>query len=171
MTNDVEVAEEILYPFKVPQIIAIGLNYRKHAEEAKLEVPRYPAVFIKTINSLNNPFADVKIPECCKAKDEMDFEGELAVIIKDKCKNVPETDAFNHILGYCIADDVSARRWQGKKGSNQWCRSKSFDNFTPLGPAVVYHTPSLNADQLMLRTFVNGKLMQVFLLCFEPSTL
>ncbi|KAK8799628.1 hypothetical protein WA158_006176 [Blastocystis sp. Blastoise] len=160
VTDKIDIAKELLYPIEAPQIIAIGLNYKQHAEEAKLPVPKYPAVFIKTINSLNNPFDDVIIPKCACAKDETDFEGELAIVIRDSCKNVKEEDAMKHVLGYCIADDVSARRWQGKKGSNQWCRSKSFDTFTPLGPQIVMRDTIQSPNALQLKTFVNGKEMQ-----------
>ncbi|GBG24466.1 Fumarylacetoacetate hydrolase domain-containing protein 2 [Hondaea fermentalgiana] len=120
---------------EVPCVWAAGLNYRKHAEETNMEVPRFPTLFMKATSSLNGPFGDIKTPAVCN--HEMDFEGELAVVIGKGGKDISVENAMDHVLGFTIAHDVSARRWQGRKGGGQWCRSKSFDTFLPLGPGIV----------------------------------
>jgi len=124
-----------LTPAVVPTIWAAGLNYRKHAEETKMEVPRFPTLFMKSTSTLNGAFGDIKTPAVCN--HEMDFEGELAIIIGKGGKDIPVENAMEHVLGLTVANDVSARRWQGRKGGGQWCRSKSFDTFLPIGPGIV----------------------------------
>ena len=90
---------------------------------------------------------------------QVDFEGELAVVIGRDCKNVSTDEALDYVLGYTIANDVTARRWQGRKGGGQWCRGKAFDTFCPLGPGVV-PANRLNPDNLRITTRLNGEVMQ-----------
>jgi 2-keto-4-pentenoate hydratase/2-oxohepta-3-ene-1,7-dioic acid hydratase in catechol pathway len=118
-----------------PGVWAAGLNYKRHAAEVGIEPPKLPLLFIKALNTLNAPYGDVVTPKVCE--DEMDFEGEVAVVIGKTCKNVSEADAMQHVLGVAAANDISARKWQGKKSGGQWARSKSFDTFLPLGPGLV----------------------------------
>jgi 2-keto-4-pentenoate hydratase/2-oxohepta-3-ene-1,7-dioic acid hydratase in catechol pathway len=92
--------------------------------------------------------------------DQVDFEAELGVVIGYACKNVSRADAMNYVLGYTIANDVSARDWQKQWGGSQWCRGKTFDTFCPLGPALVTPTGLKNPNDLAIRTRVNGVIMQ-----------
>jgi len=92
--------------------------------------------------------------------DEVDFEGELGVIIGCECKNVSRADALNYVLGYTIANDVSARDWQKTWGGSQWCRGKTFDTFCPLGPSFVTAADVKNPGNLAITTRVNGATMQ-----------
>ena len=117
-------------------IWATGLNYRKHAEEVGMDPPRFPITFVKTTNTLSGPFDPILKPKVV-SNDELDYEAELAIVIGKKCKNVKPEDAMKCVLGFTAANDVSARKWQGKKGGGQWCRSKCYDTFLPLGPGIL----------------------------------
>jgi len=130
-----EIVTPLEFSPKPATIWAVGLNYKKHAEEAKMKVTADPTLFIKAGNSLNTPFGDVITPAVCN--NELDYEGEIAIVIGKECKNVPPERAMDYILGFTVANDISARRWQGvKRGGGQWCRSKGFDTFLPLGPCI-----------------------------------
>jgi 2-keto-4-pentenoate hydratase/2-oxohepta-3-ene-1,7-dioic acid hydratase in catechol pathway len=120
-------------PIEPTQILGIGLNYKKHAEETNMPIPKFPVVFYKNKNSIQHPNGSILIPSIARTPEQVDFEVELAIIIGQTCKNISEKDALQYILGYTIANDISARKWQGKQGGNQWCRAKSFDKFCPLG--------------------------------------
>mmetsp|Transcript_15636 Transcript_15636/g.39421 ORF Transcript_15636/g.39421 Transcript_15636/m.39421 type:complete len:298 (+) Transcript_15636:197-1090(+) len=119
-----------------PCVWAAGLNYQRHADETGMEAPRLPTLFMKSTTALNAPFGDIVQPAVCH-HEEMDYEGELAIVIGKECKDVSVDDALDYVLGFCTANDVSSRRWQGKKGGGQWVRSKSYDTFLPLGSALV----------------------------------
>jgi 2-keto-4-pentenoate hydratase/2-oxohepta-3-ene-1,7-dioic acid hydratase in catechol pathway len=94
------------------------------------------------------------------ASSQVDYEGELAVVIGKTCKNVSREKAFNYVFGYTVANDVSARDWQRQFGGGQFCRGKSFDTFAPLGPAILTTDEVPNPNQLQLRTRVNGEVRQ-----------
>lgn len=136
---------------KPPAIYCLGLNYKSHAEENELPIPKFPVIFLKSPNSILDPGGVVKIPSC--AQNEVDYEGEIAFVVKADCKDVPADKADDFIEGYTLAQDISARKWQGRKGGNQWCMAKSFDTFCPLGPHLV---PSLS-PKWILRTLINGQ--------------
>eukprot|EP01084_Bolivina_argentea_P058419 106688_1 len=151
----------------VPNIYCIGLNYKSHAIEFqnKNQYPLYPILFSKPTTSIINPHEDIIIPNSCvKDPGEVDYEGELVIIIGKKCKNVSENDALKYIFGYSIANDVSARFWQLNKdlGGTQWIRGKSFDTFCPFGPCALmeYGDNKTNAQNLNLYTKLNGKTVQ-----------
>ena len=92
-----------------------------------------PIYFMKNPASICGPTDNILIPPVCQNPPEVDYEVELAVVIGRDCKDVTESESLDYVLGYTVANDVSARRWQGKKrGGGQWCRSKSFDTFTPV---------------------------------------
>jgi 2-keto-4-pentenoate hydratase/2-oxohepta-3-ene-1,7-dioic acid hydratase in catechol pathway len=154
----VEVSK-LLAPIKPASIICIGLNYRRHAEEAGAKLPEYPVVFFKGINTLQNPGDAIEIPTHMRS-DEVDYECELAVVIGRACKNVSRVNALDHVLGYTCCNDVSARDWQLKRGGGQWCRGKSFDTFSPLGPVLVTCDEIPNPNALKIRTVLNGQVMQ-----------
>lgn len=141
---------------RAPIIYGIGLNYKTHISEAGFPTPKYPTVFKKPPDALAGPLDDVNIhPECTN----MDYEGELAVIIGQDCKNVASSkDALNYILGYAVANDVSSRYWQLPEISGQQHGyAKSFDGFAPLGPVVVSPAALGDVNQLVLVTKVNGE--------------
>jgi 2-keto-4-pentenoate hydratase/2-oxohepta-3-ene-1,7-dioic acid hydratase in catechol pathway len=157
-TEKVEV-KKLLAPIQPSSIICIGLNYRKHAEETGAKFPEYPVVFFKGINTLQNPGDPIQIPTRLRS-DEVDYECELAVVIGRACKNVSQQNALDYVLGYTCCNDVSARDWQIKRGGGQWCRGKSFDTFSPLGPVLVTRDEIPDPNALKIRTVLNGQVMQ-----------
>jgi 2-keto-4-pentenoate hydratase/2-oxohepta-3-ene-1,7-dioic acid hydratase in catechol pathway len=134
------------------KIIAIGLNYFDHAKELKMDIPDHPLIFIKPPTSVIGSGEAIILPPQTK---ELNYEGELAVIIKEKAKNVPKDKAHRFIAGYTCANDVTARDLQRIDG--QWTRSKSFDTFCPLGPRVV---SDIDPKHLSIVTKVNGAVKQ-----------
>lgn len=149
----------LLAPVEPKTIYGIGLNYRKHAEETGAKIPEHPIVFLKSPTAIQHPGAPIVLPRQLRS-DQVDFEGELGVIIGRTCKNVSRADALNYVLGYTIANDVSARDWQKAWGGSQWCRGKTFDTFCPLGPAIVTPDQLKNPNDLAMTTRVNGAIMQ-----------
>jgi 2-keto-4-pentenoate hydratase/2-oxohepta-3-ene-1,7-dioic acid hydratase in catechol pathway len=149
----------VLAPVVPPTIYAIGLNYRKHAEETGAKIPEKPVVFMKSPTAVQNPGGTIVLPRHLRS-DKVDFECELAVVIGYECKNVARAEAMNYVLGYTIANDVSARDWQKDWGGSQWCRGKTFDTFCPLGPALVTPSAIKNPNDLAISTRVNGTTMQ-----------
>jgi len=150
---------KLLAPVVPSSIICIGLNYRRHAEETGAKFPEQPIVFFKSINTLLNPGEPIQIPQHMRS-DEVDYECELAVVIGKPCKNVSRAKALDHVLGYTGCNDVSARDWQIKRGGGQWCRGKSFDTFSPLGPCLVTPDEIPNPNSLKISTRLNGRVMQ-----------
>jgi len=153
-----EVAK-LLAPVAPTQILCIGLNYRHHAEETKAKIPEQPILFVKGLNTLQNPGDPIQIPTFL-ASNEVDYECELAVVIGKACKNVRRDRALDYVLGYTCANDVSARDWQIKKGGSQWCRGKFFDTFAPLGPRLVTADEIPNPNGLKIATILNGTRVQ-----------
>ena len=149
----------ILAPVVPVQIWCIGQNYRRHADEVGMSSGDYPVVFAKGSNTLQGPGAPIAIPTHAGTA-ELDYEGELVVIIGKACKDVARDRALDYVAGYTCGNDVSARDWQLKKGGTQWCRGKSFDTFAPIGPCLV--TPDTIADPggLSIQTTLNGRLVQ-----------
>jgi 2-keto-4-pentenoate hydratase/2-oxohepta-3-ene-1,7-dioic acid hydratase in catechol pathway len=150
---------KLLAPIDPRAIQCIGLNYRRHAAETHAKLPEYPVLFVKAPNALQNPGDPILIPTHAPSH-EVDYEGELAVVIGRTCKNVPRERALDFVLGYTCANDVSARDWQIRKGGSQWCRGKSFDTFAPLGPCIVTTDEIPNPNTLSIRTILNGVTVQ-----------
>lgn len=148
-----------LAPLKPVDIICIGLNYRKHAEEGKQPIPEQPVVFMKNCGALQDPEQPIILPRKLRS-DSVDYECELAVVLKKRCYNVPRAEALDYVLGYTCANDVSARDWQMKWGGSQWCRGKTFATFCPLGPCLVTRDEIPNPNALSIRTVLNGQVMQ-----------
>ncbi|MCG2633887.1 MAG: fumarylacetoacetate hydrolase family protein [Gammaproteobacteria bacterium] len=146
-----------LPPAEPPAIFCIGLNYRAHADEMGAAYPEYPVVFMKSPNTLTGHQQPVALP---KVSQKVDYEGELAVIIGKSCHDVSVQTALDHVLGYTIANDVSARDWQKEWGGGQFCRGKSFDGFCPLGPGLLLANRSIDPQTFQLTTRVNGKQVQ-----------
>jgi 2-keto-4-pentenoate hydratase/2-oxohepta-3-ene-1,7-dioic acid hydratase in catechol pathway len=150
---------KILAPVVPPNILAIGLNYKKHAEEGGKGVPERPMLFIKSTSSLQNPGDPIELPRKL-ASTEVDYECELAVVIGKTCKNVTRASALDFVLGYTAANDVSARDWQMRLNGGQFCQGKSFDTFCPLGPVLVTRDEIPNPNSLGIKTILNGQAMQ-----------
>lgn len=143
------------YPVAARKIVAIGLNYRDHAEEAKLPIPKSPLCFAKFTSSLSGPFDAIRLPE---AEATVDWEGELGVVIGRKASRVSEADAMDYVAGYVAFNDVSERRWQFADG--QWTRGKSCDTFSPNGPYLVTRDEVPDPGNLRITTRINGEVMQ-----------
>lgn len=140
----------------IRQFIAIGLNYRQHAIESGLEIPKEPVVFNKALTSLVGPDDDVRLPEGSKA---MDWEVELGFVIGTQAKNVSAAQALSHVAGYCLANDVSERDWQIQRGG-QWVKGKSFDTFGPVGPWIVTSDELPDPQDIALELAINGRTRQ-----------
>jgi 2-keto-4-pentenoate hydratase/2-oxohepta-3-ene-1,7-dioic acid hydratase in catechol pathway len=115
---------------------------------------------MKNPASVTNPGDPILLHPCCMQPPEVDYEVELAVIIGKTAKDVSVAEAFDYVLGYTVANDVSARRWQGGRGSGQWVRGKSFDTFCPLGPELVTADELADPQNLRLTCVLNGQVMQ-----------
>lgn len=151
--------DRLLAPILPVDILGIGLNYREHAKEGKSEIPAVPLLFIKAGNSLNHPGDPIPVP---RLSTQIDFEGELAVVIGRTAKDVPRHRALDYVFGYTCANDVTARDWQRQKelGGGQFARGKSFDGFCPLGPWIVTADEIPDPGALWIKTWINGELMQ-----------
>ena len=141
---------------KPGKFIAIGLNYSDHAKETGAKTPTEPIVFMKATSSICGPNDEIEIP---KGSNKLDWEVELAFVVGKDTKNISEKDAPDHILGYCIVNDVSEREWQIEK-LGQWVKGKSGDTFGPTGPYLVTKEAIDDINNLNLTTEVNGKKMQ-----------
>ncbi|MCK5837419.1 MAG: fumarylacetoacetate hydrolase family protein [Desulfobacula sp.] len=141
-------------------IFCIGLNYKLHARETGMTLPKYPVVFMKNISAATGHLADVRIPASCSKIPEVDYEAELAVIIKKTARNVSVETALDHVLGYTCANDISARRWQKHAGGQQWIKGKSFDTFCPIGPWIVTPDELDDPGTLDIECVLNGHTMQ-----------
>lgn len=145
--------------FAPTAIFCAGVNYADHAREFGSTQQAYPTVFMKNPGSLAAHGEDVRLPRFLRS-DAVDYEAELAVVIGRACRNVRAEDALSHVLGYCCANDVSARDWQKEKGGGQWCRGKSFDTFCPLGPCLVTADEIPDPQTLAIRFRLNSEVMQ-----------
>jgi 2-keto-4-pentenoate hydratase/2-oxohepta-3-ene-1,7-dioic acid hydratase in catechol pathway len=158
-TGEVAGIAKLLSPIAPSQILCIGLNYRRHAEETKAKIPEYPVLFMKGLNTVQNPGDPIVLPTHLKS-EQVDYECELAVVIGRSCRNVSREDALSYVLGYTCANDVSARDWQIRYGGSQWCRGKTFDTFAPLGPRLVTADEIPNPNNLRIRTILGNEVVQ-----------
>ncbi|MGD9942866.1 MAG: fumarylacetoacetate hydrolase family protein [Burkholderiaceae bacterium] len=140
----------------IRQFVAIGLNYRKHAMEAGMEIPKEPVVFNKALTCIAGPNDKVELPPESTAGD---WEVELGIIIGTKAQKVSEADALSHVAGYVLANDVSERDWQAKR-NGQWGKGKSFDGFGPIGPWLITTDELANPQTVPLELAVNGQVRQ-----------
>ena len=139
-----------------PKVIAIGLNYRAHAEESNMAIPEVPLVFTKQSTSVTGPTDPIYWSEDSAA---LDYEGELALVIGRDCRRVRRDEARDVILGFCVANDVSVRDWQMRGTPPSFTMGKSWDSHCPIGPSIVIDD-TIDPHQLRLRTWVNGALRQ-----------
>ena len=141
---------------KPGKFVAIGLNYSDHAKETGLKTPTEPIVFMKATSSISGPNDNIEMP---KNSSKLDWEIELGIVIGKETKNITEKEASEHILGYCIVNDVSEREWQIEK-LGQWVKGKSGDTFGPTGPYLVTKDEISDINNLNLNLEVNGNKMQ-----------
>ncbi len=142
----------LLCPTIPTKALCVGLNYRDHIEEMKLETPKTPVIFMKPATAVLDPEGEIIRPEM---STRVDYEAELAIVIKKECFNVSEEEAKDYILGYTCANDVTARDLQDKNG--QWTICKGFDTFMPIGP---YISDEVDPENLKIESRLNGKVMQ-----------
>ncbi|AUQ95678.1 ureidoglycolate lyase [Phaeobacter inhibens] len=140
----------------VGKFLCIGLNYRDHAEEAGLAIPKHPILFLKANSAISGPNDPVVLP---RGAEKADWEVELGVVIGKTAKYVGAEDALDHVAGYCVVNDVSERSFQMDL-SGQWTKGKSCDSFGPIGPWLVTPDEIPDPQQLALYCDVNGKRMQ-----------
>lgn len=138
-----------------PKILAIGLNYKDHIEETKLDTPSFPMFFNKQVTATNGPFSAIHMP---RVSDKLDYEGELGFVVGRRCRHVPRERAHEVIAGYVVCNDVSVRDWQMR--AQTFTLGKSFDTHAPFGPFLVTPDEVGDPHTLGLKTFVNGELRQ-----------
>jgi acylpyruvate hydrolase len=137
------------------KVICLGLNYRDHAVETGMVVSEYPVLFHKVAGSLIGHNQPILVP---RISSKIDYEAELAVIVGRRGKYIAEQDALAYVAGYCVANDVSARDLQFR--TSQWTSGKMLDTFGPLGPALVTKDEVPDPHALVIRTILNGQVMQ-----------
>jgi 2-keto-4-pentenoate hydratase/2-oxohepta-3-ene-1,7-dioic acid hydratase in catechol pathway len=142
----------LLAPCTPSKIVALGLNYRSHAAELKMEMRPEPLIFLKPSTSVIGPEDKIIYPDSSR---RVDYEGELGVVIKTQARRVSRDEANRYILGYTCFNDVTARDLQSKDG--QWTRAKGFDTFAPIGPGI---ETELDPSHLSLETLLNGESRQ-----------
>ncbi len=143
---------KLLSPTLPSKIVAVGLNYRHHAQELEEQIPENPIIFLKPSTAVLDPGDFILLPS---SSHQVDYEGELAVVIKKKVHKVKTSQVEEYILGYTCFNDVTARDLQKKDG--QWTRAKSFNTFAPFGPWI---ETELDPGNLNIRTYVNGNKKQ-----------
>ena len=154
--DPLRLADLTLAPPLIPgKLLGIGLNYRDHAIEIGAELPQEPLVFSKLTTSITGPGDDVRLPEYTR---ELDYEGELAVIIGRHARDVAEVDALGHVFGYAVMNDITARDRQ--RTEPQWTRAKGGDTFGPFGPWVTTADEIADPQALRVRTWVGNELRQ-----------
>ena len=145
---------ELLPPVIPSKIVAVGLNYKDHSKELDFKTPDFPVLFLKPPSSVLAPNKKILYPSISK---QVDYEAELAFIIAKECRNIKQSSAMEYILGFTCFNDVTARDLQKLDG--QWTRAKSFDTFSPFGPAIVT-TDEFNPKNARIQAIVNGNIKQ-----------
>ena len=140
---------------KPPKIVCIGLNYREHAAEAKMALPEVPTVFAKFGNTVTGHLHPIVLP---RNSVKPDYEAEFAVVIGKGGRHIPEARWREHVFGYTIVNDVSARDFQ--MATSQWTMGKTFDTFAPMGPVIVTADEIEDPHKLAISLTLNGELMQ-----------
>lgn len=150
--RDVQLLAPVLKPGK---ILCVGLNYRDHAVESKMTIPEVPTIFLKLPNAVTGPDSDIVLP---RNSTQPDYEAEFAAVIGRGGKNIRREDWQQHVLGYTILNDVSARDVQ--LATSQWTLGKSFDTFAPIGPAIVTADEINDPHALDIQLAINGEVLQ-----------
>ncbi|KAI4462080.1 fumarylacetoacetate hydrolase domain-containing protein 2a-related [Holotrichia oblita] len=147
----------LLAPITKPDKVAcIGLNYSGHCDEQNIPYPTEPIIFSKFSSTIIGPYDTIKLPSI---SNSVDWEAELAVVIGKTAKCIRQDQVDEHIFGYTVAQDISARDWQKKRNGGQFLLGKTMDTFCPIGPAIVTKN-KLNAQNLNIKSYVNGVLKQ-----------
>lgn len=161
---------QVLAPISNPsKIICVGLNYRDHCREHHFQIPEHPVLFSKFSTSIIGPFDDISFSRINTQK--VDYEAELAVIIKKKCRNITPDQAKDYIAGYTVLNDISAR--DAQFADVQWVRGKSFDTFCPIGPYLVTSEDVPDPQNLPIKCSLNNQIVQesntseMIFTCFE----
>ena len=145
-------------PIPDPQkIICLGLNYRDHAAETNAPIPREPILFSKYPTALIGPGEAIVLP---RVSSEVDYEAELVIVVGKRGRHLTAANALDHVAGYTVGHDVSARDWQLKKDGKQWMVGKTFDTFAPVGPELVTADEVPDPHNLGIRLRLNGQTMQ-----------
>lgn len=150
--DDLTLGPAVLNPEK---IICVGLNYKRHAEEMKIDIPEAPVLFSKFNNTLSAHGQTIKIPN---GATTVDYEGELAIIIGKEGRNISRDDAMDYVFGYANANDVSERKSQF--ATSQWLVGKTYDGFCPVGPYIATLDDFGDPHKLRIKTYVNNELRQ-----------
>lgn len=150
--DEVQLLAPVLKPGK---ILCVGLNYRDHAIESKMAIPELPTVFVKLPNAVTGPDSEIVLPKSCA---QPDFEAEFAAVIGRGGRDIQGKDWQQHVLGYTILNDVSARDVQ--LATSQWTLGKSFDTFAPMGPAIVTTDEIADPHALDIQLWINGETLQ-----------
>jgi 2-keto-4-pentenoate hydratase/2-oxohepta-3-ene-1,7-dioic acid hydratase in catechol pathway len=158
VTDEPVEVKKLLPPVLPPNILGIGLNYKRHGDETGIKTPDMPVMFMKATGAIIGPDDPIILPRV--GPDQVDYEAELAVVIGKKAKNVSRDEAMEYILGYTCANDISARDWQIRKQKSQWVRAKSFDTFCPLGPCLVTTDEIPDPHHLSIQSDINGRILQ-----------
>ncbi|MHA1616129.1 MAG: fumarylacetoacetate hydrolase family protein [Candidatus Njordarchaeales archaeon] len=158
MEKGIEISHvQLLAPLKnPPKIVCLGCNYFDHVEEIGGTIPQEPVIFMKPRTSIADPFEDIEVPS--DYTKQVDYEGELAIVIGTKGKRIPKEEAMNYVFGYLVFNDVTARDIQRRDG--QWTRGKSLDKFAPIGPWIVTSDEIQNPHELRIITKVNDEVRQ-----------
>jgi len=149
---------KLLPPIIPVNILALGINYKKHGDETAMSYPDQPILFLKATASIVGHEGPIILPAA--GPDSVDYEAELAVVMGKKAKNVSPDKAMDYVMGYTCANDVSARDWQFDKQKGQWARGKSFDTFCPLGPWIVTKEEIDDPNNIGIRCVINGQTVQ-----------
>jgi 2-keto-4-pentenoate hydratase/2-oxohepta-3-ene-1,7-dioic acid hydratase in catechol pathway len=145
-------------PIPNPQkVVCVGLNYRDHAIETNMPIPKEPVLFNKFPTALIGHGETIILPKVSK---KVDFEAELVIVIGKRGRHISTETAMEHVAGYTIGHDVSARDWQLEKDGKQWLSGKTFDTFAPVGPVIVTPDELGDAHKLPIRLKINGKVLQ-----------
>ena len=148
----------VLAPISNPQkIICIGLNYADHAAESNMPIPSEPVVFAKYATVIAGPGEAIRLPT---TSQKVDYEVELVAVIGRAGRNISESDALDHVAGYTVGHDVSARDYQLEKPAGQWLLGKTFDTFAPIGPDLVTSDEVPDPHALGIRCTLNGETVQ-----------
>lgn len=145
-------------PIHDPQkVVCVGLNYRDHAIESKMPIPKEPVLFSKFPSSLIGHGEAIVLP---KVSTKVDYEAELVIVVGKRGRHIPEANAMDYVAGYAVGHDVSARDWQLEKDGKQWMIGKTFDTFAPIGPVLVTKDEVPDVHKLGIRLRLNGKTVQ-----------
>jgi len=156
VTRAVSVKDVTLRPV-VPnpsKVVCVGLNYRDHVLETRRELPSYPVMFPKYASSLLGAYDDIVLP---RESQEVDFEGEMAIVVGRRGRRIAEADSLDYVLGYTVANDITMRDFQHK--THQWMQGKAWDATTPVGPYLVA-PDEIDINHAGIRTVLNGEKMQ-----------